>query len=61
MNILALLIFIFCCFICLILLTVVLKIKYQIFRTSKISVGYFLILPKKVLLEDLVLNHLRKK
>jgi hypothetical protein len=36
------------------------KIKSEIYRMGQVGIGYFLIAPKKVLLEDEVLTHIRK-
>jgi hypothetical protein len=50
MDMITRLIFLLCCLVCVILTAVLFKIRREIYRASGVSIGYFLILPKKVLL-----------
>ncbi len=45
-------IFILSCIFGLGLIIMIFKIKSEIYRMSQIGIGYFLIIPKKILLED---------
>jgi hypothetical protein len=54
-------IFLLSCGISFCLLLMLIKFKCETYKLSSIVIGYFLIIPKKILLENEVLDHIRKK